>query len=277
MAPLNSTARRVPRLNVRLYLPRAKKPLKKQHSSAPPAQGASVLAHPRKQTVVNLTPSRFMPWLTELAYPLGRFLVLPFYFSRIEVSGREYLPRFGPVILAPTHRSRWDAILVPLAAGYHVTRRHLHFMVTADEVKGLQGWLIQRMGGFAIDTKHPTVASLRRGVDLLHASETLVIFPEGDIYRTSHVQPLKPGLARLALQAECSDASLSVQIVPIHLQYSHALVPWRSRVRIRIGPPLSVTEYRSGSLKQDAKRLTAALQEALEQLAIAPATESRTH
>lgn len=270
MAPFNSIARCVPRLNVRLYLPRVRKPPKKHHSPDQVAQGAGVLAHPRKQTVVNPAPARFIPWLMELAYPLGRFFILPFYFGRIDVRGREYLPRCGPVILAPTHRSRWDALMVPFAAGYHITGQHLHFMVTADEVKGLQGWLIQHMGGFAIDTKHPTVASLRHGVDLLHANQTLVIFPEGDIYRTPDVQPLKPGLARLALQSECSHPN-SVQIVPIHVQYSHALVPWRSRVKIRIGPPLLVSEYRSGSLKQDAKCLTAALQSALERLLIGSA------
>ena len=49
--------------------------------------------------------SQCSSWLASLVYPLGRYLVVPFYFRRVEVVGRENLPRSGPVILAPTHRS----------------------------------------------------------------------------------------------------------------------------------------------------------------------------
>ncbi|MFO7145130.1 1-acyl-sn-glycerol-3-phosphate acyltransferase, partial [Arthrospira sp. PCC 8006] len=48
-------------------------------------------------------------WLTSIVYPLGRYGVLPFYFKKITVTGQENLPKDSPLILAPTHRSRWDA------------------------------------------------------------------------------------------------------------------------------------------------------------------------
>ncbi|NJP12277.1 MAG: 1-acyl-sn-glycerol-3-phosphate acyltransferase [Leptolyngbyaceae cyanobacterium RU_5_1] len=212
------------------------------------------------------TPSRFSPWLLSLVYPLGRYVVFPFYFRRVEVIGRENLPLSGSVILAPTHRSRWDSVLIPYAAGHHITGRHLRYMVTADEMTGLQGWLIQRLGGFPVNTTRPAIASLRHGVELLERGEALVIFPEGDIFRQRHVQPLKPGLARLAIQAECSTQS-GVNIVPISLSYSHSFVPWRCRVRILIGSPLPVSHYCNGSPKNSAKKLTSALQTAMEELA----------
>jgi hypothetical protein len=56
-------------------------------------------------------------WLTPILYPLGRRFVLPFYFRQLKVTGQENIPKTGPVILAPTHRSRWDALLIPYAAG----------------------------------------------------------------------------------------------------------------------------------------------------------------
>jgi len=211
-------------------------------------------------------PSQFTPWLLSLAYPLGRFGLVPAYFGRIEVSGRENLPRSGPVILAPTHRSRWDAIVVPFAAGHHITKRHLRFMVSADEVTGLQGWFIKRMGGFPINTNRPAIASLRHGVELLEQGETLVIFPEGNIFREPHVQPLKPGLARLAIQAEISHPHLGVNIVPMSIRYSDPFVHWRTDVQIQIGTPISVVDYCTGRSKQAAKSLTTALQSAMEGL-----------
>lgn len=205
--------------------------------------------------------SRCLPWLASITYPLARYLVLPFYFRRIDIVGREHFPATGPVIIASTHRSRWDALMVPCAVGQDVTGRVLRFMVTADEIKGLQGWFIRRLGGFPINTRHPGISALRHSVALLQQGETLVIFPEGNIYRQS--APLKPGLARLALQAEASQPDLNVQIVPISIRYSKPLVPWRSTVKIEIEPPIAVSEYGSDHPKQAAKRLTADLESIL--------------
>jgi 1-acyl-sn-glycerol-3-phosphate acyltransferase len=223
----------------------------------------------------NSVSSRFSPLLAFIAYPLGRYALLPFYFRHIEVIGRENLPKAGPVILAPTHRSRWDAFMVPCAAGQDVTGRELRFMVSADEVKGIQGWFIRRLGGFEIDTKHPAVSSLRHSVELLKKGEVLVIFPEGNIFR--ECKPLKPGLARLALQAEASHENLGIQIVPINIHYSQPLVPWRCSVEIRIGSALKVGNYEIQTPKQAAKKLTADLENALRALAQATIKKSDRH
>ena len=210
--------------------------------------------------------SQCSSWLASLVYPLGRYLVVPFYFGRVKVIGRENLPRSGPVILAPTHRSRWDAGMIPYAAGHDITGRHLRFMVSADEVRGLQGWFIRHLGGFPIDTSRPAIASLRHGVDLLQGGESLVIFPEGNIFCETQVQRLKPGLARLALQAEASHPNLDIKVVPIRVYYSKPFAPWRCRVTICIGQPLRVAAYNLKTPKQSAQLLTADLKTAIEAL-----------
>lgn len=212
------------------------------------------------------TSSHISPWLLPLAYRFGRYLVLPIYFGRIEVHGRENLPRSGPVILAPTHRSRWDALMLPFATGKMVTGRNLRFMVTTDEVKGLQGWFIRRLGGFAVDTRRPGVASLRYGIELMEKGEMMVIFPEGNIFRDRTVQPLKAGFARLAIQAEEVQEDLGVQVVPLAIAYGGAMVPWRSTVKIYIGKPILVRSFMQGHGKQDAKALTHAVSDSLQEL-----------
>lgn len=209
--------------------------------------------------------SRVSPWLASLAYTLGR-LFLPLFFKQIEVTGQENLPTSGAVILAPTHRSRWDALLVPYATGRTVTGRDLRFMVSADEVTGLQGWFVKRLGGFPVDTKRPTITTLRHGVELLQEGEMLVIFPEGNIFRDGSVHPLKPGLARLALSAESSQPGLAVRIVPISISYSQPVPHWGCNVKIFIGSPVLVADYSTGSMKQNAKQLTTDLETALKEL-----------
>uniref|UniRef100_UPI0025B4065F lysophospholipid acyltransferase family protein n=1 Tax=Trichocoleus desertorum TaxID=1481672 RepID=UPI0025B4065F len=244
---------------------------RRDSSDTPPApnQDMGITTHASSSTPPSkpaTSISRFSPWLMPWVYPLGRHVVLPTYFRRIEVSGRENLPTEGPVVLAPTHRSRWDALLVPYAAGRDITGHDLRFMVSADEVKGLQGWFIRRLGGFPIDPKRPAIASLRHGVELLENRESLVIFPEGGIFRDRQVHSLKPGLARLALQAEANQPGLDVKIVPISLHYSQAVPGWRSEVKIRIGEPLKASTYNLEQPKASAKSLTADLEASLQEL-----------
>lgn len=201
------------------------------------------------------TISRVSPWLATLAYPLGSHFILPSYFRKIEIIGQENIPRTGPVILAPTHRSRWDALIMPYATGRYASGRDLRFMVTEDEIKGLQGWFIRRLGGFSINPRQPGLATFRHSVELLRHGEMLVIFPEGNIFQDDQVHSLKPGLARLALQAEASQPNLNVQIVPMSIRYTPLLPRWRCRVRVNIGSPIAVADYSQGSAKQMAKHL----------------------
>lgn len=217
-------------------------------------------------TKVAPVASRVSSWLAPLAYFLGRRFIIPLFFGRISVTGQENLPTNGPVILAPTHRSRWDALLIPATTGRGVTGRDLRFMVSLDEVKGIQGWFIRRLGGFPIDTKHPAITTLRHGVELLQEGQMLVIFPEGNIYRDGFLHPLKPGLARLALSAESSHLGLGIKIVPISICYSQSVPHWGCDVEIRIGSPLQVADYCTKSVKQNAKQLTADLEAALKNL-----------
>jgi len=216
---------------------------------------------------VAFNTSRVSPWLTSLLYPLGHYVVLPFHFGKIEITGQEHLPKDGPVILAPTHRSRWDALMMPYSTGQKVTGRDLRFMVTADEVKGLQGWFIRHLGGFAVDLKHPAIGSLRYGVELLLDKEMLVIFPEGGIFQDGEVHPIKPGLARLAMQAELSKPGLGVKIVPMSIRYRPRIPQWGAQVKIAIGSPISVADYANGGGgKKEARLLSAQLEMDLKKL-----------
>lgn len=222
----------------------------------------------QKFTPVKAAPvtSRVCHWLTLILYPLARRLLMPLYFRHLKVTGQENLPKTGPVILAPTHRSRWDALLIPYAAGKHVTNRDLRYMVSEDEMKGIQGWFIRRMGGFPVNTRHPGVGSFRHSIELLRQGEALVIFPEGNIFRDGRVQPLKPGMARIALQAEASKLGRDLVIVPISIRYSAPVPHWRCDATVTIGTPLKVKKYCTKAAKKSAEQLTHDLEMAMRTL-----------
>jgi len=207
------------------------------------------------------------PWLSRIVYPLGCYLLLPAYFGRLEVFGRENLPRTGPVLLAPTHRSRWDALIIPYTAGRWKTGRDLRYMVSENEMRGLQGWVISHMGGFPIDPKHPGLSTIRQSIEVLSQGEMLVIFPEGDIYRQQTIQPLKAGIGRIAIQAQVQrQVKESVKVVPISIHYSQPYPNWGTKVQVKVGTPIDAADYPSSQTKKSARCLIKDLETALKDL-----------
>lgn len=214
---------------------------------------SETLLHKKEES---LPESGINHWLTPIAYPLGCYIILPAYFKKIVITGQENVPSNDPVIVAPTHRSRWDALLVPSAVGKLVSGREVRFMVSANEMQGAQGWIIRRMGGFPVNTRHPGLSSLLKSVELLSLGEMVVIFPEGGIFRDKVVHPLKPGVARIALEVETHNPNSGIKILPVSIHYSQPIPDWGTEVRVDIGTPIDVAKYLNEPIKIATDTLT---------------------
>jgi 1-acyl-sn-glycerol-3-phosphate acyltransferase len=192
------------------------------------------------------------PWLYWSLFPIHRSF-LRLYFSSIAIAGLENLPAQGPLVIACKHFSRWDPLILSL-----LSTDPLRFMTNANQFEGIQGWFIQRLGGFPVNLARPSVSSLRHAIALIHQGRKLVIFPEGGIVRDQPLRSFKPGLARLVLQAEAlSSQELSIPIVPIVLHYAPIASP-RAKVSVQINEPLFTKQFQSEG-KQAAQALTNAL------------------
>jgi len=213
------------------------------------------------------TTSVFSSWLTSLTFYLFSYIVLPFYF-KIKIRGQENIPRTNATILAPTHRSRWDPIIVSCTTGWLSTKRPLRYMVSEEQTRGFQGWFIRHLGGFPVDRNNPGISSIRYSIEILKNQEMLVLFPEGKIYpENQSIYSIQPGVSRIALQAISGQSELDLKIVPISILYDHpAPPPWRCGVQVNIGSPIDVQDYLGYSTKQAAKELTANLALSLKQL-----------
>ena len=201
------------------------------------------------------------PWLSPLAMVVTQDLALKGFFRRLHVLGREHLPLSGPVLMAPTHRARWDALMLPYAAGRRVSGRDCRFMVTLDEMKGLQGWFLHRLGCFPVNQLKPQTASLRYAVDLLEAGQQLVVFPEGRIKRDRDTAiALQQGLARLARLAHSQ--GVDVPVIPVGLAYQHRPARWRDRAAVCFEPALPVAERGRDGAQAFSLRLARAMERA---------------
>ena len=188
------------------------------------------------------------PFWSPLAMITTQDMVLRNYFRERIVLGIENLPKSGPVLLAPTHRSRWDGLLLTMAAGRRVTGRDCRFMVTLTEMIGLQGWFLERLGCFPIDQLKPSLVSLRFSIDLMVDGQQLVVFPEGRINRTEKPRKLMQGLSRLAQLA--SRKGVNVQVVPVGLGYSQVKPKLFSKAAICFSKPMYVEEIGRDSAKK---------------------------
>lgn len=197
------------------------------------------------------------PWLYWSLLPIHRAF-LGLYFGQIKIEGHEHLPQQGPVVFAPKHFSRWDPLVLAL-----LSTQPLRPMTNANQFTGFQGWLIRQLGAFPVELAHPQLSSLRHTIELLHTGHKLLIFPEGGIVRDQVLRPLKPGLARLVLQAEATaQKPLAIPIVPIALRYEPGAYPGAS-VFVHVSLPLYTRTYQQENDKQTARVLTQALESAL--------------
>jgi len=182
------------------------------------------------------------PFWAVLAMWLTQDVLMRFFFRRKIICGKEFLSNLkGSVILAPTHRSRWDGLLLTFAMGRRVTNKDCRFMVTTPEMKGLQGWFLKRLGCFSINQKSPSLFSLRYAINLILSNNQLVIFPEGKINKEGKKVPLKQGLFRLAKLA--NNRGTAVNIVPIGIAYSNISPKFRDKVALCIEKPIVLKDF----------------------------------
>ena len=188
------------------------------------------------------------PFLAILAMWITQDIVMRFYFSKKIIIGKEHISSLkGSVILAPTHRSRWDGLALTLATGRRITNKDCRFMVTKSEMKGIQGWFLKRLGCFSIDQLSPSLSILKHAVNLIVKKNQLVVFPEGKINKYGKKLELKEGLYRLALLA--AKKTNSIFIIPIGIAYSQVPPKIRGKVTLCFGEPLLVNKSSNVSIK----------------------------
>ena len=189
------------------------------------------------------------PFLGLLAMFVTQNVVMKIFFSEIKIKNKSFsIPKNSSIILAPTHRSRWDGLIITRAMGRRVTKKDCRFMVTKSEMKGIQGWFLKRLGCFSIDQLSPSLSVLRYAVQLIIKKYQLVVFPEGKINKYSKKLMLKEGLYRLALLA--AKKTNSIFIIPIGIAYSQVSPKIRSKASLCFGDPLLVTKNSDLSIKE---------------------------
>ena len=191
---------------------------------------------------------RINPLLGFIAMFVTQDIVLGFFFSKKKILNKDFsIPINSSIILAPTHRSRWDGLVLTMAMGRRVTKKDCRFMVTKSEMKGIQGWFLKRLGCFSINQLSPSLSALKYAIDLIEKGEQLVVFPEGKINKYGKKLVLKEGLYRLARLA--TKKTESIIIIPIGIAYSKVSPKFRDEFCLSFGKPMAMSDYLNFTVK----------------------------
>ena len=192
---------------------------------------------------------RINPLLSFIAMFVTQDIVLRFFFSKKKILNKDFsIPINSSIILAPTHRSRWDGLVLTMAMGRRVTKKDCRFMVTKSEMKGIQGWFLKRLGCFSINQLSPSFSVLKYAIELIEKREQLVVFPEGKINKHGKKLVLKEGLYRLARLA--TKKTESIIIIPIGIAYGNVSPKFRDEFCLSFGKPIAMNDYLSFTVKE---------------------------
>ncbi len=171
---------------------------------------------------------------------------------RIDVEGRDHVPRRGPIILASNHRSFLDSIFLSL-----VLRRRVTFVAKAEYFDDPKtAWFFRAVGQIPVRREGGSAGerALASATDVLNAGGIFAIYPEGTRTRDGYLHRGHTGVARLSLRT-------GTPIVPVGLIGTDEVQPVDKRmprlfrrVTVRFGEPLDPERLRDREPEQLAFR-----------------------
>lgn len=195
---------------------------------------------------------RLLRWFTGIA--------LHWFYSSIQVNGREKIPATGPVLLAASHH---NALVDALIAGW-ITPRRLTVTAKATLMDNIiLAWLFpligvvplrrasderQRAKTKPIDASRNTDA-FANILGALEKEGMILIFPEGKSHSEPELAPLKTGVSRIALEARDTRGIRGLQIIPLGLSFEEKGNPGTS-VLAEVGEPIVMDDL--GAIGVDA-------------------------
>ena len=155
-------------------------------------------------------------------------------FGRLEVTGRECVPPYGPLIVVANHVSYNDPpALVPSIS------RPLNFLGKKELFTNpVKRFFMGGLRVYPVDRAAAGVDAMRTAMQLLERDEAVAMFPEGTISPHHAMQRARGGVAMLAIKTQAP-------ILPVGIfgteKFSERRMPFPlCRFRVNIGQPFTL-------------------------------------
>jgi 1-acyl-sn-glycerol-3-phosphate acyltransferase len=188
---------------------------------------------------------RVLRWISGIA--------LHWFYGDIRITNREKIPVRGPLFIAVNHQ---NALVDSLITTWVIERRvtmtakatlmENPFIALIFRILGVVP--LHRASDVAVkrgsrDTlRLPNENAFQEILDVIQSDGTVLIFPEGKSHNASGLEPLKSGLARLALSARHDRMISGVRILPLGLVFEDKSRPG-SVVGVHVGNAIAMDEW----------------------------------
>ncbi|NLX93330.1 MAG: 1-acyl-sn-glycerol-3-phosphate acyltransferase [Clostridiales bacterium] len=154
---------------------------------------------------------------------------------RVQVIGRENIPKEGGFIVASNHISGIDAVFI-----YVLLRTPIHYMGKQELFElPVLGTMYQHLNGFPVTRGTGDKKAIKYAIDVVKQGGVLGIFPEGTRSKDFTPQPAKAGVALIARQAKAG-------VLPVSI-YSEGRAKPFSKVTVRFGEIIPYENFTFGS------------------------------
>lgn len=164
-------------------------------------------------------------------------LIILKLFFRLEIVGREYVPKKGALIVASNHVSNLDPIAVGVASP-----RKLHFLAKEELYKmPLFSWLIPRLSCLPVKRNKADIFTLKQSLKILQEQKAIGLFPQGT--RTTDAHKVYSGVGFLVNKSKvpviCARIYNTDKILP-----KGAIFPKFRKIRVVFDKPQTFNKYR---------------------------------
>ncbi len=169
-------------------------------------------------------------------YHIARFIASIVFriIFRIEIVGKENIPKEGRLILCSNHISNLDPVMLGIAVP-----RPISFMAKKELFeKKILGKLVSGLGAFPVDRDGSDLSAIRNSLKVLKEEKVLGIFPEGTRVDKMDLENTKAGIGLIAIKGKSP-------VVPVYIASKYR--PF-SKVKITIGKPINFDDYKSMKL-----------------------------
>jgi len=158
------------------------------------------------------------------------FMLRPYYklFFKMEVQGKENIPRDNRLIFASSHASYHDPPLLAAA-----TRMHMAYMAKKElfEVPVLSQ-LISGLGAFPVNRQKLEIKTIKTAKRILSSKRwNLGIFPQGTRIMDGTLGEVKAGFGHLAKVTKSP-------VIPVYIDLKRGKYPFYGKIVVKIGKQL---------------------------------------
>lgn len=145
---------------------------------------------------------------------------------KLEVHGKENIPKTNEYIVAPNHLSTLDP---PMVAS--ILPRPVAYMAKKELFENpFMRWWLDWLGSFAVDRENLGVSTIRTVLTIKHTDWVFGIFPQGTRQEPGTISNITKGFASLAKTTKCG-------ILPVGIIGADKALwmPFKGKIIIKIG------------------------------------------